>query len=73
MFINQTGVLFRLPCEPYLTIYNILMNKRLNSLVETFPTLESCRNEIEQAFDILHEVYANEGKLLLCGKWWQCC
>ncbi len=67
MFINQTGVLFRLPCEPYLTIFNILMNKRLNSLVETFPTLESCRNEIEQAFDILHEVYANEGKLLLCG------
>jgi len=65
--IIQTDVLFRLPCEPYFTIYNILMNKRLNSLVETFPALESCRSEIQQTFDLLHEVYANDGKLLLCG------
>jgi len=43
------------------------MNKRLNSLVESFPTLESCLNEVKQAFDMLHEVYANDGKLLLCG------
>ena len=67
MFIAKADILFRLPCEQNLTIYNILMNKHLNSLVETYPTLEFCRNEIQQAFDILHEVYASDGKLLICG------
>ena len=43
------------------------MNKRLNLLVETYPSLESCQNDIHQAFDILHEVYYNDGKLLICG------
>lgn len=43
------------------------MNNRLNALIESFPNLSSCQDEIRQAFDVLHEVYANGGKLLICG------
>lgn len=43
------------------------MNKRLKYLVENSPALDSCLDEIRLAYAILHEVYSNDGKLLICG------
>lgn len=39
----------------------------LDKLMEQNPVLQSCRNSIEQAFNIMRECYINGGKVLICG------
>jgi len=39
----------------------------LQQLIERYPSLESVRNDISSAFDIISNSYANGGKLLIAG------
>ena len=39
----------------------------LNVLVERYPELSDCIQDIEQTIDVIVDSYANGGKLLLCG------
>ena len=39
----------------------------ITDLVERYPALAVCRNEIEAAFDIMEEAYRASGKLLVAG------
>lgn len=39
----------------------------LNHLIERYPKLDTCREEIKQAYDILETAYVNGRKLLVCG------
>lgn len=39
----------------------------LNKLMEEYPQLQCCSNSVETAFQVLHECYLHEGKLLICG------
>lgn len=38
-----------------------------DSLIERYPLLEDCRNDIIASYDILENSYANKHKLLVCG------
>lgn len=44
----------------------------LNELLNRFPTLEECKNEIEKAVDSIIKCYENGGKILLCGNGGSC-
>lgn len=46
---------------------NSQINNILTDLVNRYPLLNSCKTEIEQAFDILHKCYEDKHKLLVCG------
>jgi D-sedoheptulose 7-phosphate isomerase len=39
----------------------------LNQLIEDYPKLEGCRESIAEAYHLLHQCYANGGKVLVCG------
>lgn len=41
--------------------------KHLDLLIERYPILSVCKDDIEKAYDLLEEVYASERKLLVCG------
>lgn len=43
------------------------MNKYFNELIERYPCLEVCSDEILSAFGIMKEGYSKGGKLLCCG------
>ncbi|MCK5443805.1 MAG: SIS domain-containing protein [Maribacter sp.] len=42
-------------------------NKILEELLDRYPPLEICKNQIREAGEILIESYKNDGKLLVCG------
>jgi D-sedoheptulose 7-phosphate isomerase len=39
----------------------------LEQLITEYPTLSSCREEIQRAFEFMRDTYAKGGKLLVCG------
>ena len=41
--------------------------KYIDELIERYPALEVCRNDIYHAYEIMVESYRNEGKLLVAG------
>ncbi len=41
--------------------------KRLNELIQRYPVLESCRNDMETVFRDLLGVFSAGGKVLICG------
>lgn len=43
------------------------MSDILNSLIERFPALSECRNDILSAYNLMVDCYDNGGKLLCCG------
>jgi D-sedoheptulose 7-phosphate isomerase len=43
------------------------MSSHLDNLIERYSALESCRSDIQQAFDLLAKTFLKDGKLLLCG------
>lgn len=43
------------------------VNYQLNLLIERYPELSVCKNDIKKAFDILTDSYKNGGKLLIAG------
>ncbi len=43
------------------------MSHRLQSLIKRYPALDVCRGDIEAAHDTLSAVFADGGKLLVCG------
>lgn len=48
-----------------MTEYNI--NKHINTLIDRYPKLIVCKEDIQQAYDILKEAYSRGRKLLVCG------
>ncbi len=44
----------------------------LNELLERYPALASCREQIEKANQIIIDTYENGGKLLVCGNGGSC-
>ncbi|MDQ8196181.1 SIS domain-containing protein [Coraliomargarita sp. SDUM461004] len=47
-------------------------NIYLSRLIERQPILESCKNDIENAFELLHRAFQNGNKLLICGNGGSC-
>lgn len=45
---------------------------KLTELMQRYPQLESCREEIEKALELLRQMYAAGGKLLACGNGGSC-
>lgn len=45
----------------------MLENKQLSILIERYPKLEICKEDIYEAFEILRNSYKVGGKLLICG------
>lgn len=43
------------------------MNTVVLSLIERYPSLQVCREELQKAIELLCKAYTNGGKLLLCG------
>ena len=43
------------------------MNKIFRELIERYPVLQKCENEIYTAYEMTVETYENGGKLLCCG------
>ena len=43
------------------------MNKHIDKLIERYPQLEVCKEDIEKAYEILETAYANGRKLLVSG------
>ena len=43
------------------------IEKHLNTLIERYPKLEVCRDDIEKAYMILEECYESDHKLLIAG------
>lgn len=43
------------------------MSTRLSSLLERYPILRTCENDLGTAFDLLAAAYKNGNKLLVCG------
>jgi D-sedoheptulose 7-phosphate isomerase len=43
------------------------MSAHLNNLVERYSALETCRSDIQKAFELLAATFQNDRKLLLCG------
>lgn len=43
------------------------MNGFLDSLIDRYPSLAQCREQILKAYEIIIDCYDNEGKLLCCG------
>lgn len=41
--------------------------KHMDLLLERFPSLIACKNDIIMAYDMLENTYSNERKLLVCG------
>lgn len=43
------------------------MEKDLNTLIERYPQLIACKEDIKKAYSLLEEAYKNGRKLLVCG------
>lgn len=43
------------------------INKHINTLIDRYPKLIVCRENIQQAYDILKDAYSKGRKLLVCG------
>ncbi|TLS53639.1 SIS domain-containing protein [Paenibacillus antri] len=43
------------------------MNQALGALLEKYPDIASCQDDIVAAYEIMRESYANGGKALFCG------
>ncbi len=43
------------------------MEKHLNHLIDRYPSMSVCRDDIWKAYEILESAYSNGGKLLVCG------
>lgn len=43
------------------------MDKQIQILVERYPKLAVCREDIKKAYELLEATYQNGGKLLVCG------
>lgn len=43
------------------------MEEQLNSLIERYPKLATCREDIKKTYEILETAYSNGSKLLVCG------
>lgn len=43
------------------------MNRIFETLYETYPILESCKQDIEASFRLIADCYKNGGKILVCG------
>ena len=43
------------------------LNKHIDLLIERYPRLESCKDDITQAYEILKDSYSIGRKLLVCG------
>lgn len=43
------------------------MNSKVKELIERYPTLTSCAEDIDKAIEKIIECYKNGGKVLLCG------
>ena len=43
------------------------MEEQLNLLIERYPQLQVCREDIKQAYQLLETAYSNGRKLLVCG------
>ena len=43
------------------------IQKHLDGLIERYPALSCCRDDIESAYMILEEAYKNDKKLLIAG------
>mgnify|MGYP002961254453 CR=1 FL=1 len=41
--------------------------KHIDLLMERYPVLECCKNDIIDAFDLLGDTFSKEGKMLICG------
>lgn len=41
--------------------------KHIDLLIERYPVLSACKEDIIKAYDIMEESYAKHGKLLVCG------
>lgn len=39
----------------------------INELIERYPQLENCRQDIVEAFNLLKQCYTNGGKVMICG------
>ena len=39
---------------------------QIDLLIQRYPQLECCKNDILLAFELLKECYSNDGKLLAC-------
>lgn len=46
---------------------DMYLQKHLDSLVERYPVLDSCKQSISDAFILLEECYEHDGKLLVAG------
>ena len=44
----------------------------INDLIERYPALAGCKNDIRKAVDAIEETYVRGGKLLLCGNGGSC-
>ncbi len=47
-------------------------NRQLDILISRYPILESCRESIQKAYELLKTMYENGGKLLVCGNGGSC-
>lgn len=43
------------------------IQKHIDILIDRYPNLEVCKNDIEKAYYVLEECYKNDGKLLIAG------
>jgi len=43
------------------------LNKHINLLISRYPSLETCRNSIIDAYQIMEDCYSHDGKLLIAG------
>lgn len=43
------------------------MNKHIELLIERYPVLSCCKEDIAKAFEILEKIYIDDGKLLIAG------
>ncbi|MBQ4057550.1 MAG: SIS domain-containing protein [Lachnospiraceae bacterium] len=43
------------------------IQKHIDLLIDRYPKLESCKDDIEKAYLLLEECYQNDGKLLIAG------
>ena len=48
------------------------MNKQLEFLIERYPALSVCKDDIEKAYEILEECFATGHKLLIAGNGGSC-
>lgn len=53
--------------DDYSSLVGILLGENMKTLYERYPKLESQKDNIENAIDVLENCYKNNGKILVCG------